>query len=118
MASSAFPALSVDNDNGELLVMATPSIDDGVPTPSFSMDDDDSGPPATTFLNHDDPLAPAFSKVMRTQSSLPPIFLDDVSDDQAVRDDEATTATPSSSLSDNATAISNPSLARRQYLAR
>ena len=58
MASSASPALSVDNDNGEPLVTATPSILDGVPTPSFSMDDDDSGPPAATFPDHDDPLAP------------------------------------------------------------
>ena len=49
MASSASPALSVNNNNGEPLVTATPSILDGVPTPSFSMDDDNSSPPATTF---------------------------------------------------------------------
>ena len=57
MTSLAFPTLSADDDDDdEPLVTAailSPSVDDGDPTPSFSMDEDD-------------PLVPAFSKMTST----------------------------------------------------
>ena len=56
MTSLASSALSADDDDNEPLVTAaipSPSLDDGDPTPIYSMEDDD-------------PLVPAFSKVTRT----------------------------------------------------
>ena len=44
MTSLAFPALNADNDYNEPLVtvaIPSPSVDDGDPTPNFSMDYDD-----------------------------------------------------------------------------
>ena len=79
-------SLSVDNDDGNPLVMVAtsiPSTNDGAPTPQLlQWMMTTAAPPVPVFPNDDDPLAPAFSKVTRTAQPSPlPAFLYNDSDD-------------------------------------
>ena len=78
MTSLASPALSANNDDDdEPLVTAaipSPSVDDGDPTPSFSMDDDDRGPPSPSLFQGNEDSSHLYPQPSSTTTAITPGF--------------------------------------------